>query len=37
MLVPTSPVLLLSDDPNDESINTIKIDFAKMSFTNSTK
>ncbi len=37
MLVPTSSIILVSEDQIDESINTIKVDFAKMSFVKSTK
>lgn len=36
MLVPTSPVILVSEDLKDDSINTIKIDFSRMSFIKST-
>lgn len=37
MLVPTSSAIILSNDQKDESLNTIKIDFSRMSFINSTK
>lgn len=37
MLVPTSSAIILSTDQKDESLNTIKIDFSRMAFINSTK